>query len=78
MKLKISSDFLNPSFALLFLTILSQNVAVHPNIMKQQPYGAQLTWKTVYILIKLQFNNDSSISYSADGLSLAQDEYKQC
>lgn len=32
----------------------------------------------VYIQIKLQFNNDSVISYSAEGLGLAQDENRQC
>lgn len=73
MKLRISSDFLKPSFALVLLTILSQNVAVHTNIIRQHNLPEKL-----YILIKLQFNNDSRISYSADGLSIAQDEYKQC
>lgn len=38
--------------------------------------GHNLPEKTVYIQIKLQFNNDSRTGYSADGLSLAQAEYK--
>lgn len=42
--------------------------------MKEQPFGHNLSEK---LSMKFQFN-DSRISYSAYGLSLAQDECKQC
>lgn len=41
--------------------------------MKEQPFGHNLSEK---LSMKFQFN-DSRISYSAHGLSLAQDECKQ-
>lgn len=78
-KLKISSDFFKT-----FISTGSPNHSVPECSSSHKHYETAAMWGTtylknsLYIQIKLQFNNDSRISYSADGLSLAQDKYKQC